>query len=76
GNIEEVRARGAEVVIFCSDEEMREHAREVVILPKTDELLSPLLYILPFQLLAYYICVKRGQDPDKPRSLAKSVTVL
>ncbi|MFN4132957.1 MAG: SIS domain-containing protein, partial [Candidatus Hadarchaeales archaeon] len=76
GNIEEVKARGAHVVAVCSDEKLRAHAHEAVVLPPTDELLTPLLYILPFQLLAYYICIRRGQDPDKPRSLAKSVTVL
>jgi glucosamine--fructose-6-phosphate aminotransferase (isomerizing) len=44
-------------------------------MPKTHELFTPLTYIIPLQLLAYYISVERGLDPDKPRHLAKSVTV-
>lgn len=76
GNIEEIKARGAEVVAISSMEEIKQHAHRAIVLPFIDELLSPLLYILPLQLLAYHICVRRGHDPDKPRSLAKSVTVL
>ncbi len=75
-NIEEVKARGATVIAIASkDDEVKKHAEEFVSLPKIEELLSPLGYIVPMQLLAYHITVERGQDPDRPRSLAKSVTV-
>jgi glucosamine--fructose-6-phosphate aminotransferase (isomerizing) len=72
-NVQEVRARGARVILL-SDEKTKE-AEETILLPKVGEILSPPIYIVPLQLLAYYITVARGQDPDRPRSLAKSVTV-
>ena len=76
GNIEEVRARGAHVFAIADAEAGVEgHVDELFTAPPTEELFSPLLYIVPLQLLAYYITVARGQDPDRPRSLAKSVTV-
>lgn len=77
GNIEEVRARGANVVALApeGDEEVEGSSEEVISLPELPELLSPLTYILPLQLLSYYIGLKRGHNPDKPRNLAKSVTV-
>lgn len=77
GNIEEVKARGADVLalIPAEDREVEDHVEEMIPLPKLPELLSPLTYILPLQLLSYYIGVERGHDPDKPRHLAKSVTV-
>jgi len=77
GNIEEVRARGATVIAIAEkSDDVKEHVDEFIPIPPTEELFSPLLYVIPFQLLAYYICVGRDQDPDKPRSLAKSVSVL
>jgi glucosamine--fructose-6-phosphate aminotransferase (isomerizing) len=76
-NIEEIKARGGTIIAIADqDSDLREHVSETVMIPRADELISPLLYIIPGQLLAYHICVERGQDPDKPRHLAKSVTVL
>jgi len=66
-NLQEVLARGAKAYILSEDEGIK--------MPKTDELLTPLTYIIPLQLIAYFAAVKRGLDPDKPRNLAKSVTV-
>ncbi len=54
---------------------MRESADHVIELPQAEELLSPILEIVPLQLLAYHIAVRRGCDVDQPRNLAKSVTV-
>jgi glucosamine--fructose-6-phosphate aminotransferase (isomerizing) len=57
------------------DEELKRHADHVVYLPEVPELLLPLALVLPLQLLAYHIAVRRGCDVDQPRNLAKSVTV-
>jgi glucosamine--fructose-6-phosphate aminotransferase (isomerizing) len=76
GNVEEVKARGAWVIgLTDADADVRPHVDWLLTLPRVHELLSPLSYIVPLQLLAYHITVLRGQDPDRPRSLAKSVTV-
>ncbi|RLG57012.1 MAG: glutamine--fructose-6-phosphate transaminase (isomerizing) [Hadesarchaea archaeon] len=76
GNIEEVKARGATVIAIADEsDDVKEHVDEFIPVPSTEELFSPLTYIIPAQLLAYYMTVERGQDPDRPRSLAKSVTV-
>jgi len=76
-NIQEIRSRKGKIIAIVSegDKEVKELTREVIYIPKTEELLSPLLVALPLQLLAYYIAVKRGCDVDQPRNLAKSVTV-
>lgn len=78
GNIMEMKARGAK--IYCvgaeGDEEIKQLSNWHLGLPPTHALLSPILYIIPFQLLAYYTAIEKGYDPDKPRNLAKSVTVL
>lgn len=78
GNIMEMKARGAR--IYCvgteGDEELRENSDWWLGLPKVNEILSPIIYVIPFQFLAYYLAIERGLDPDKPRNLAKSVTVL
>lgn len=75
-NIEEVKARGATVIAISEEsDDVKEHVDEFIPIPPTEELFTPLLYIIPLQLLAYHITVERGQDPDRPRSLAKSVTV-
>jgi len=78
GNIEEMRARGAKIITIGNkdDEELMEISDDYIGLPDVHELLSPIIYVLPFQLLAYYLAIERGLDPDKPRNLAKSVTVL
>ncbi len=76
GNIEEVKARGAKIIAIAeNDSDLKEHDYELISVPHIEELLSPLLYIIPLQLLAYYMTVEKGHDPDRPRSLAKSVTV-
>jgi len=76
-NIEEVRARGGRIVAIASngDERIAEHADEVIRVPDMPELVSPIVNVIPMQLLAYYAAVVRGCDVDKPRNLAKSVTV-
>ncbi|MDD5382256.1 MAG: glutamine--fructose-6-phosphate transaminase (isomerizing) [Candidatus Margulisbacteria bacterium] len=77
GNVEEVKARGGIVIAIASDRDsaLTEKADELIIIPKTSEALSPILAVVPLQLLAYYIAVKRGCHVDQPRNLAKSVTV-
>ncbi len=76
-NIQEIRSRKGKIIAIASegDKEIKELTREVIYIPKADEIFSPLLVVLPLQLLAYHIAVKRGCDVDQPRNLAKSVTV-
>ncbi len=76
-NIQEIKARKGSVVAIATegDKEIKHHADFVIEIPKIDELLSPLLVSIPMQLIAYFISVKRGNDVDQPRNLAKSVTV-
>lgn len=76
-NIEEVRARKGPVIAIATegDEKIREIADDVIYIPKTLEMLTPLLSVIPLQLFAYHFGVSRGYDVDKPRNLAKSVTV-
>ena len=76
-NIQEVRARGGRVIAVATDgdEEIREHAEEVLYIPEVHPLLSPILAVIPLQLLAYETAVLLGRDVDQPRNLAKSVTV-
>jgi glucosamine--fructose-6-phosphate aminotransferase (isomerizing) len=76
-NIQEVKARQGIVVAVVNqgDKEARRSADHVVEIPPTNELLLPILEIVPLQLLAYHIAVRRGCDVDQPRNLAKSVTV-
>jgi glucosamine--fructose-6-phosphate aminotransferase (isomerizing) len=76
-NIQEVKARGADVIAVATegDEEIELYADEVLYVPRTPELLSPVLVSVPLQLLAYHIAKLRGCDVDQPRNLAKSVTV-
>ena len=76
-NIKEVKARGGIVIALVSegDRDVRESADYTVEIPATREILSPILEIVPLQLLAYHIAVRRGCDVDQPRNLAKSVTV-
>lgn len=78
GNIMEMKARGAEVfsVITEGDEELKGISDEYFEVPVAGEILYPVLCTVPLQLLAYYAATFRGFDPDKPRNLAKSVTVL
>ena len=76
-NAAEVRARGAHVIAIGTDGSagIDEQTDEVICVPKTDWLLQPILAIMPLQLLAYYIATARGLNVDKPRNLAKTVTV-
>jgi glucosamine--fructose-6-phosphate aminotransferase (isomerizing) len=76
-NLKEVTARSGKVIAIATegDEEIRESADHVLYLPAAPELLGPILEIVPMQLLAYHIAVRRGCDVDQPRNLAKSVTV-
>jgi glutamine---fructose-6-phosphate transaminase (isomerizing) len=76
-NIQEVKAREGIVVAVANegDDEVAKVANHVIHVPATDELLLPILEIVPLQLLAYHIAVRRGCDVDQPRNLAKSVTV-
>lgn len=77
-NLEEVKARGARVIALGSadDDVLKSEAYDMIrFSPEISELLSPLLYVLPLQLLSYHISVARGIDPDKPKNLAKCVTV-
>ncbi len=76
-NIQEIRARKGNVIAIATegDKEIAHHAHYVIDIPAVEELLTPLLAIIPLQLIAYYIAVKRGNDVDQPRNLAKSVTV-
>ncbi|MCX8112292.1 MAG: glutamine--fructose-6-phosphate transaminase (isomerizing) [Bacteroidia bacterium] len=76
-NIQEVRARGGRVIAIATegDEDIQTYADEVLYIPDIPEPLSPILTVLPLQLLAYHTAVLRGCDVDQPRNLAKSVTV-
>lgn len=78
-NIVEVKSRGAKIILVCTDACARELkdgvADYVVEIPHSEELLMPITAVVPLQLLAYYTSINRGNDPDKPRNLAKSVTV-
>ena len=76
-NLQEVKARDGKLIVICDegDEEMRKFADEVIEIPWTIEPLQPILSVIPMQMLAYYIALRRGCDVDQPRNLAKSVTV-
>ncbi len=76
-NMQEIRSRKGKIIAIATDgnQEIKQHAHNVIYVPQTNDLLTPLLAVLPLQLIAYYIAVKRGCDVDQPRNLAKSVTV-
>lgn len=76
-NIQEVKARKGIIIAIATegDEDIKKYSDEVIYVPETMEILSPILNVIPLQLLAYYIALKRGCDVDQPRNLAKSVTV-
>ncbi len=77
GNIEEVKARGGKTIVVATegDQEIKRHADHLISVPQTLDHLQPMLTVVPLQLLAYHAAVLRGHDVDKPRNLAKSVTV-
>jgi len=76
-NLQEVKARDGKLIVICDegDEAMKKFADDVIEIPWTVEPLQPILAVVPTQLLAYYIALRRGADVDQPRNLAKSVTV-
>ncbi|MFA6544252.1 MAG: glutamine--fructose-6-phosphate transaminase (isomerizing) [Limisphaerales bacterium] len=76
-NLEEIKARKGPIIALATEgnEKIRDKVQDVIFLPATWEPLSPLLSVIPLQLLSYHIAVERGCDVDKPRNLAKSVTV-
>ena len=76
-NIKEIKAREGKIIAIASqgDDELADICNETIIIPKTLEMLSPVLNVVPLQLLAYHAAIARGCDVDQPRNLAKSVTV-
>jgi len=76
-NIQEVRSRNGKIIAIATegDEEINKFAEHVIYIPDTLPMLSPVLAVIPLQLMAYYIADELGKDVDKPRNLAKSVTV-
>jgi glucosamine--fructose-6-phosphate aminotransferase (isomerizing) len=76
-NVEEIKARRGPVIAVATegDTDISRKADDVIYIPRTVDCLQPLLTVVPLQLLAYHIAVLRGCDVDKPRNLAKSVTV-
>jgi glucosamine--fructose-6-phosphate aminotransferase (isomerizing) len=76
-NMEEVRARCGKIIAIATegDKDITRYADSVIYIPWVNKVVSPLLTVIPLQLLAYYIAVLRGCDVDQPRNLAKSVTV-
>lgn len=76
-NLEEIKARKGRIIAVATqgDKHIAHHADDVIYIPPTHDFLQPLLTVIPLQLFAYYVAVRRGCDVDKPRNLAKSVTV-
>ena len=76
-NLQEVRARGGELIVFADEKAGMTNGEgtHVVHMPHIHDILSPILYTIPLQLLSYYVAVLKGTDVDQPRNLAKSVTV-
>ena len=76
-NVMEAKSRGGNIIAIATqgDSSVEDIARRVFYIPPADELLTPVLSVIPLQLIAYYIAVRRGCDVDQPRNLAKSVTV-
>jgi glutamine---fructose-6-phosphate transaminase (isomerizing) len=76
-NVQEVRARGAQTLLVAhrGDERARSLANELFEVPETKPLLSPIIDTVPLQLFAYFVAKEKGLSPDRPRNLAKSVTV-
>ena len=77
-NIQEIKARGGKIIIFTDrvgSVKAKKYCDQMVVLPKTNYITSPIIYSLPIQLIAYHLAVLLGTDVDQPRNLAKSVTV-
>ena len=73
-NLKEVLARGANIYLIC-DDNYKDDTFNIINIPKASEFLKPILVIIPYQLIAYYTALLKGTDIDKPKNLAKSVTV-
>lgn len=76
-NIEEVRARGGQLYVFADKEAgfMPSEGMKIITMPKVNEIIAPIFYTVPMQLLSYHVALIKGTDVDQPRNLAKSVTV-
>jgi glucosamine--fructose-6-phosphate aminotransferase (isomerizing) len=80
-NLEEIKARGGPVIAIASEgdedaaHQVSRRADDVIFVPEVPEYLQPIIFAVPLQLLAYHVALLRGCDVDKPRNLAKSVTV-
>jgi len=76
-NLEEIKARGGPILVLATEgnQEIKKLTKDIIYIPKTLEMLTPILSVVPLQLFAYYCAVLRGCDIDKPKNLAKSVTV-
>src|SRR5258705_10393200 len=74
-NLQEVKARDGKLIVICDegDEDIKRLADDVIEVPRTIEALQPILSVIPTQLLAYYIALRRGCDVDQPRNLAKTL---
>lgn len=75
--MEEIKARGGKIIAITTqgNKNLSQIADDIIFIPKTLEMLTPILSVIPFQFLAYYLGVMKNLDVDKPRNLAKSVTV-
>jgi len=76
-NIQEIKARSGKIITITTEgnQKIKEVADDVIYIPKTLEMLTPILAVIPLQLFAYHMAVLNNRDVDKPRNLAKSVTV-
>ena len=76
-NIQQVKGRNGKVIAIATkgNEDIKKIVDDVIYIPKTSEILTPILSVVPLQLFAYHVGVFKGCDVDKPRNLAKSVTV-
>ena len=76
-NIQEIQARKGKIIAIATegDKDIGRITQHVLYIPETLEILSPILAVIPLQLFAYYVACKKGFDVDRPRNLAKSVTV-
>ena len=76
-NIEEIKARYSHIVAITKEghKDIKKKSNEVIYIPKCDDDVTPILSVVPLQLFAYYVAKEKGENIDKPRNLAKSVTV-
>ena len=76
-NIQEVSARGGQLIVFMDEtlETTEDENVQIIKVPQVENEVSPIIYTIPLQLLSYYVAILKGTDVDQPRNLAKSVTV-